>query len=258
MKPFISYLICTVQRSGSTLLCEDIENTGLAGYPDESFSPLWGWENGEWARSHKITSIEEYIQLTIEQGTTPNGVFGAKILWSYFDEMIDKFREIPQYTSLSTTEILDSIFPNLHYIWLQRRDKVKQAVSWSIAAQTQIYFWSGHQTPSPERNPIFDYDHIEYLHQMAELGDAGWGDYFKQNGVQPHRVVYEDFVGHPAMTARSILEFLGVDNLDHIAQKKRTLKKLSNATNKEWVERYLDICEEKIKDFPNFLKIYGA
>jgi LPS sulfotransferase NodH len=37
MKPHISYVICAVQRSGSFLLCEALENTGLAGNPEEYF-----------------------------------------------------------------------------------------------------------------------------------------------------------------------------------------------------------------------------
>jgi len=36
----ISYLICPTPRSGSTLLCEPLEGTGIAGRPDEYFQPL--------------------------------------------------------------------------------------------------------------------------------------------------------------------------------------------------------------------------
>src|SRR3954453_1014417 len=34
VKPSLSYLICTTPRSGSTLLCEALENTGVAGRPE--------------------------------------------------------------------------------------------------------------------------------------------------------------------------------------------------------------------------------
>ncbi|HKF37998.1 MAG TPA: Stf0 family sulfotransferase, partial [Ktedonobacteraceae bacterium] len=35
-----SYLTCATPRSGSTLLCEALSNTGLAGYPKEYFEAL--------------------------------------------------------------------------------------------------------------------------------------------------------------------------------------------------------------------------
>ncbi len=39
-KPNTSYLICATPRSGSTLLCEALDNTGLAGHPKEYFEAL--------------------------------------------------------------------------------------------------------------------------------------------------------------------------------------------------------------------------
>jgi LPS sulfotransferase NodH len=36
----ISYLVCATQRSGSTLLCELLKGTEVAGVPDEFFEAL--------------------------------------------------------------------------------------------------------------------------------------------------------------------------------------------------------------------------
>jgi LPS sulfotransferase NodH len=35
--PTLSYLICSTPRSGSTLLCEALTNTGVAGSPEEYY-----------------------------------------------------------------------------------------------------------------------------------------------------------------------------------------------------------------------------
>src|SRR5436190_15977397 len=40
MHPHCSYLICATPRSGSTLLCEALTNTGVAGFPKEYFETL--------------------------------------------------------------------------------------------------------------------------------------------------------------------------------------------------------------------------
>ena len=38
--PFLSFVVCSIPRSGSSLLCELLTNTGLAGAPTEFFDPL--------------------------------------------------------------------------------------------------------------------------------------------------------------------------------------------------------------------------
>ena len=40
MSPTISYLVCATPRSGSTLLCHLLDETGLAGHPEEYFEAL--------------------------------------------------------------------------------------------------------------------------------------------------------------------------------------------------------------------------
>src|SRR4051795_11891381 len=38
--PTLVYLVCATPRSGSTLLCESLAATGVAGHPDEFFESL--------------------------------------------------------------------------------------------------------------------------------------------------------------------------------------------------------------------------
>src|SRR5829696_10459407 len=38
--PRLSYLICATPRSGSTLLCDALDATGIAGHPEEHFEVL--------------------------------------------------------------------------------------------------------------------------------------------------------------------------------------------------------------------------
>lgn len=40
MEPKLSYTIWFTQRTGSTLLCQALEGTGIAGVPNEWF---WHW-----------------------------------------------------------------------------------------------------------------------------------------------------------------------------------------------------------------------
>ena len=40
VEPGASYLICATPRSGSTMLCDALEGTGIAGRPEEHFEVL--------------------------------------------------------------------------------------------------------------------------------------------------------------------------------------------------------------------------
>src|ERR1041384_2279142 len=107
MKPKISYVICAVQRSGSFLLCEALNNTGLAGVPEEYFlNNEEGWEDGTWARQHGVKTRPDYLNLVFEKGTTSNGVFGAKVMWNYFHDMLKRLRELPQYQDLDAPQLM--------------------------------------------------------------------------------------------------------------------------------------------------------
>ena len=130
MYPLCSYLICATPRSGSTLLCEALINTGLAGRPEEYFESLkesgrprrpleyfTGVENAELIgllggsdgpppAYTADTHYGEYLARTIEQATTPNGVFGAKVMWGYLDDFVSNLLTIPQYNDLSVPELM--------------------------------------------------------------------------------------------------------------------------------------------------------
>ena len=61
------------------------------------------------------------------------------------------------------------LFPNVHYIWMVRRDKVRQAVSWAKAAQTDIYARSKGEAPVPKQEPAFDFAFIDQLYKYLKI-----------------------------------------------------------------------------------------
>src|SRR5579864_9417497 len=85
MQPQISYLVCGTPRCGSSLLCEALKNTGVAGRPEEYF---WRGDESFWRERWGVSTYEEYLTRAIEQGTTSNDVFSAKLMWGYFDDFV--------------------------------------------------------------------------------------------------------------------------------------------------------------------------
>jgi LPS sulfotransferase NodH len=236
--PHTCYLICAVQRSGSTLLCEALKNTGLAGRPDEYFlcTEGYSWEDSPLAREHGVSTNVDTISLILRQGTTPNGVFGAKVMWNYLGRMIQHLEEIPAYRGLEAPQLLWALFPNLHYIWLTRRDKVQQAVSWAKAAKTGIWARTGEESPGIE--PEFDFELVDNLVRLIDEGERGWAQFFTACGVTPYKVRYADVVQSYERTALDILDYLGVPYPKALAFGERRMRRQANELDAKWVQMY--------------------
>ncbi|HKF83287.1 MAG TPA: Stf0 family sulfotransferase [Solirubrobacterales bacterium] len=167
-QPDRSYLVCATPRSGSTLVCHALEETGVAGRPEEYFEALrhsgrprrpeeyfLGVEDqsirdhlGErsvgsdpqprsplWSRA----AYDRYLEWAFETGTTDNGVFGAKLMWGYFGEFVSLLRNIPACRDVPLGELLPSVFPDLTFVRVVRANKVRQAVSLWKAVQTATW-----------------------------------------------------------------------------------------------------------------------
>jgi trehalose 2-sulfotransferase len=245
-----SYAICAVQRSGSFLLCEALKNSGLAGMPEEYFlykEDEGFWENGWWTQQHGVTSRRRFIDLVLAKGTTANGVFGAKLMWNYFPHVIRCLQELPEYQEMEAPQLLGTLLPNLHYIWLVRADKVRQAVSWAVAAQTDIYAaWQAEIRP-PKQEPVFDFAQIDLLYNLILEGEAGWQAFFQVNKITPLRVVYEELVDSYEATALQILDYLEVTYPQNLVFGERRLKKQAAARNDEWADKYREM-KQQVKD----------
>ena len=157
-----TYLIFATPRSGSYLLCEALTNTGLAGQPLEHFSQYKIVGRGQ--------SMADYLDLIMGKTTSPNGVFGAKIIWQFFEDFIDEVRTIAGYRDVAVCELMPAIFPGLRYIWITRRDKVRQAVSYWKAVQSGVWanldgFAVTASTVLQPRVPAFDFRGIDWLLQ---------------------------------------------------------------------------------------------
>lgn len=233
-----SYLVCATPRSGSSFLCETLARTDMAGYPQEFF-----WEGFEpsWARRWDVSDPEAYLRSAMREGTSPNEVFGAKIMWSHLAYFVRRFLTDGEQ---SIPEALSRKFPNLHYVWISRRDTVAQAVSYSRALQTQVWNETGGR-PVLAADPVFDFDAITRLIQEADAHNTAWQEFFIQHDIKPFHVVYEDFVAHPQAYARDILRFLGVPFREPLMLRSARLRKQADGLSQEWIERYREMAAQR-------------
>lgn len=126
MKPTLSYTIWFTQRTGSTLLCKALEETHIAGIPNE-----WLYT---WLGDQRVRSYTELQMRLWESGSTANGVFGLKHSFheSHFTTLIETFRQFPGCPAheKNRVRIWENALPNHKHIFMTRRNKVRLAVSW--------------------------------------------------------------------------------------------------------------------------------
>jgi LPS sulfotransferase NodH len=233
-----SYLICTTHRTGSTLLCEALKTTGLAGRPEEYF-----WRDYErmWRQRWGTQTYRDYLAAALARTTTPNGVFGAKVMWAYLHDFVGKVRQLPEYDNLPISALLSTLFPNLHYIYITRRDKVRQAISLWRAVQTQVWAEFTDELVAPAQEPVFDFASIEHRRQNILRHETAWQRYFAGCGVTPFTVVYEDLITARESITLDILRYLGVSIPADLSFGPRRMRKQADALTEEWVRRYYQL-----------------
>jgi LPS sulfotransferase NodH len=262
------YVICATPRSGSYLLCEALWSTGVLGRPAEYFLHWFELERqpGQRDTAHLrpwLPPPAQYVARVTEEGATPNGVFGVKIMWTYLDLVIDRMRTGGR--AQRPWEVLPAAWPGLRYIHMARRDKVGQAVSMAKAMQSGKWVDVDWSAPSDmalalkrvfagtlaakldpdlggsrtQPRPLtYDFDQLAGLYQMLCRDEEAWNGYFRAAGVEPFRVVYEDFVGSYRQTALDIAGYLGVEGVEDLAFAPRHMKRQADSTNDDWARRF--------------------
>jgi LPS sulfotransferase NodH len=255
-----SIVIASEARSGSTLLCQALSDTGLVGRPLEYLQPGWLVSGHRtfgaplpmpqqrlrrqvkrlllrrewWAYTHIVNdTLPAYIDGVVRRRTTSNGVFGLKIHWSTYARASDlhgfSFEMLPQ---------------PITYIHIQRDDLVAQAVSSVKAKQSGVYAQSGR--PARLSSPVhFDDDALVVAFHQARDGARNWSDFFARSGITPIQVTYERLDADYEGTVSRVLSELGFTDVPvppatHIRQ--------ADEINEAWAARFRLLHPELIGD----------
>jgi trehalose 2-sulfotransferase len=271
--PTRSYLVCATPRSGSTLLCETLERTGVAGRPREYFEALketgvprrpreyfWGLRSPEVIRllpadaqidreAERLPtwSRDDYalhLAAVLREGTTANGVFASKLMWSYFNDFLELMRGIPRFGGMGDGSLLNAAFPEVRYVFVSRSDKVRQAVSLWRALQTWVWRkgeGQGSQEPLPERRAVYSFDAIDHLLDQLRRHEDAWRGFFFRIGQQPLSLFYEDVAGDLEGSVGRVLNMLGVERPPTAtATGKPAMSRQSDELSESWVQNYLE------------------
>ncbi|HZU14541.1 MAG TPA: Stf0 family sulfotransferase [Chloroflexota bacterium] len=239
LEPHLSYFVCFTPRSGSTLLCEALHNTGVAGHPEEYFNRLTGAYVGDplWKQEENSVHGHEYFERVLAWGTTPNGVFALKVAASHLEVMDSTLRLMLPDNNGTLHERIAAAVPNAKYLLVTRRDKVKQAVSLVKAKQTGR--WMARRSERPQKHRVaYNFHLIDSAVREILDEEAYWARYFARAGIMPHCIVYEDLVLDTPRALRGVMEYLNISLPRDFILPASRLSRQADEVSASWVQRY--------------------
>lgn len=242
MAEFQSYIICTSPRSGSTLLCQLLRSSGVAGDPISPFNNAsvleWGRENGVVAPDADV--MRAALEAAMRKARGQTDVAGMRLQMHSFRYFIEDLRAL-RPDAPSDCARAEMAFGRILWIFLTRSDKVAQAVSYVKAEQSGLW----HATPdgreierlSPPAEPAYDHDRIGRQVETFRGYERAWRDWFRAEGIAPVEISYDALSRDPVGTLRTMLVALGADE-SRADGVEIGVGKLADAVSADWIARY--------------------
>lgn len=241
-----SYVLCSAPRSGTTLLCDMLARTGVAGQPDSFFREK---SLADWCRDWPVAGpidvtdvafTARYFEAMRRHGRGQTPHFGLRLMGPDLSFACAWLQRL--YPDVQGQRALfEAAFGPLHFIHLSRTDKLAEAVSYVRAEQSGLW----HQRPdgtaleqiASTAQPGYNAQAItERLHALQAL-DADWHIWFRQEQITPLRLRYEDLAADPPATLAKVLDFIGQDGA-LAADITPGVRKLADAQSVAWIARY--------------------
>lgn len=238
-----SYLICATPRSGSTLLCDLLKQTGVAGRPAslyrrqsvDHYVERFGIAPGEGSKFER-----RYLDAAILYGTGDTGMFGMRLMWPSMPELQDKLRPLfPQQPTDAGR--LTTAFGTPLYIHLQRQDRVAQAISRAKAEQSGLWHrgadGSERERVKPPQTASYDAAQLARFIAEATAEEAAWQRWLRAENIAPLELTYEALSADPIAVLATVLVALGCDPAIAADVAPQTAR-LADAESAAWAERY--------------------
>lgn len=236
--PSKRYLVATTARSGSTLLCSRISEYGRLGYPNEFLNESYITEFDRLFPDPSLSDFERYVARSF---TSDTGVFGMKTDWWRFSQArnLNLFR--------SFYDPLDLV------AYLRRDDFVAQAVSLSLALETQVWHVAGGEDADvTARHSSVAYDAAKIELQACNIlnQEYYWAGYLKACGAPVVSITYEQLEENLDGAVQIVADALGVGlEARSFAPK---VEKLRSTVAASWCEQF----REEKADFVRFWTQY--
>lgn len=238
MPPPNAYILCTSPRSGSTLLCALLRDSGVAGHPKSYFhqQDLDKWRAGLGLTSD--TSRPDIFAAAVAQGRGDTDMFGLRLQRHSAPFFLDQLRDAHPDAPTDKAAV-QAQFGSTRFLYLHRADKVAQAVSLVRASQSGLWHRNADgselERSAPPQPLHYDQAAIEQEVETVKAYDTAWEDWFAEQAITPLRLDYDTLSADPAATLTQTLAYF---DLPQGAPVQPAVSKLSDSISANWIARF--------------------
>jgi len=242
-----AYVLCSSPRSGTTMLCDMLARTGVAGRPNSFFRPA---DLAEWATDWGVAGPADpqdptfraaYLRAMRIEGQGATGVFGLRL-------MAEDLASATQWLARSHPDAPDDVsrfaaaFGPVRFIHLSRGDKLAEAISYVRAEQSGLWHARPDGTAlellSPTASAGYDSFAITARLNALRAQDAIWCDWFTTRNITPLCLTYETLAADPRSALAQVLVHIGQQSR-HARDIAPGTARLADARTARWKARYL-------------------
>ena len=235
-------IICATPRSGTTLLCDLLAETGATGRPNSFYRAE---SIGHFAARLGVADGPDferrYLLAIVAEGRGDTDLFSMRVMWPSVAEIRAALSALFPGETTDAGRIATAFGTPL-YLYNVRGDKVAQAISRIKAEQSGLWHraadGSVREQGGEYRAPQYDRAAIEASIAETTAHETEWRNWFAREGITPIEMTYEELSADPAAAIRRLLVALGRDPEAADRVTPRT-SKLADATSAEWAERYI-------------------
>ena len=233
------YLVCTLPRSGSNILCVALGSTGALGSPREYFSRERISRQCEQSGTG-LGSLLEYIERELPPpAAETGGLLSSKLFWFELEALRARFGVEGGATEVM--KLIDRAFGRAAYVRLIRKDKVRQAISYIIAYKSGVWWsLSGDEPQTGVPAPV-TFQEIHFWISKLEYWENCWTALLSEYGSRTLTLYYEDLEhdlrGAVAKVAAHLGRVLKDSEIDSVTS---PLLRQSNERTELLVSRYVE------------------
>lgn len=233
-------ILCATQRCGSTMVIEDMRNTGVLGMPEEWFIP--------WQQDRSGEDLTASLASIRKRARTANGISAIKVMANQLHGIENNLKHVIKPPPGPMFFRFHKVFENAVWVWLRRDDIVAQAVSRVMAKQTGINHATAGEAHFAGKllagyrddynaQTRYDYDTILRECTAITLENLAWRRFFESFRITPLTLIYEDVVSDDSFTHLDrIADAVGIAG--PLEKQPRKLVKIGNSRNQDFSKRF--------------------
>ena len=230
------------------MILEDMRNTGVLGNPEEWFVP--------WASQKPNMNFKQEFSGIFRRATGENDVTSIKVMANQLIDIENGLKTYMRPLPGPRFFRFHHVFQDARWVHIKRQNIVAQAISRVMSKQTGINHatasaqddhFAGNllneYTPSYNAQAQFNYDAILSEATSITLENIAWDQFFKDFGIDPLVLSYEDVAQDSDMT--HLDKFAQLMNIEEpINRKPRKMVKVGNQRNLDFEKEFMRVAAE--------------